>query len=185
MRTSSTLMFSLAALSCLFSIGTCEASPAFNELARDVNDEALHAALHDVDLEGGKQYRHGIFRGDRDALEAVRREKEEEAVRIVKLAKRQSNSTSSTTSHITTTTTATTTLPPVTTKRTTTVTNSNGDLQTITELVTLTPTEGAPTQTSSTGPGLQTGAAAGGFASGLGWVQAGAVGAVVVGGWML
>ncbi|RPB11928.1 hypothetical protein P167DRAFT_545957 [Morchella conica CCBAS932] len=44
-----------------------EHSQDFLDLVKDVDDERLHAALHEYD---GK-YKHGIFPGDRSALEAV------------------------------------------------------------------------------------------------------------------
>lgn len=74
----------------------------FQLLAREADEIALHAALH-----ARKEYKHGIFPHDRHALEAVRREHAEEALKIVKFALlRRDNSTTAT--HDTDSTTKTT-----------------------------------------------------------------------------
>lgn len=74
------------------------------ELAKDVSDDKLHAALHNYN--DGK-FKHGIFLGDRPALEAVHRERAADATSLVFLAKRQSTNTTMTTSNRTTPTTPT------------------------------------------------------------------------------
>ncbi|KAL0637962.1 hypothetical protein Q9L58_003040 [Maublancomyces gigas] len=78
----------------------------FLELAKDVPDDRLHAALHSYN--DGK-FKHGIFPGDRTALEAVHRERAADATALVLLAKRQSTNTTISTTHTTTTTSSTTT----------------------------------------------------------------------------
>lgn len=65
------------------------------ELAKDVSDDKLHAALHNYN--DGK-FKHGIFPGDRPALEAVHRERAADATALVLLAKRQSTNTTINTS---------------------------------------------------------------------------------------
>lgn len=120
---------------------------SFQALARDADDTALHAALH-----AKKEYKHGIFPHDRHALEAVRREHEEEALQIVKFAlmRRQDNSTttattSTTSTSSTTSTTATTDLTTTTTTQTTKTDTSTTDApttDTTTETDTTTTTTG-------------------------------------------
>lgn len=92
----------------------------FLELAKDVPDDRLHAALHSYN--DGK-FKHGIFPGDRPALEAVHRERAADATALVLLAKRQSTNTTINTSR-TTSSTTTTHLPPPTTSTTTTHTTT-------------------------------------------------------------
>ncbi|CUS14097.1 unnamed protein product [Tuber aestivum] len=102
----------------------------FQDLLRDVPEDRLHAALHDY---GGSKFKHGVFPGDRPALDVIHRERAADATRLVKLAKRQSNTT--TTSRDTATTPRTTpttavTTPPSSASPTTrgpTTTNSNSD----------------------------------------------------------
>lgn len=85
----------------------------FQELVRDVPEERLHAALHDYN---GAKFQHGVFPGDRPALEVIHRERAADATRLVKLAKRQSNITTTSTGRntATTATTATTSRPTTT-----------------------------------------------------------------------
>lgn len=112
------------------------------ELAKDVSDDKLHAALHNYN--DGK-FKHGIFPGDRPALEAVHRERAADATALVLLAKRQStNTTQSTSTH----TSPTTQLPPSTHTSSSSTTPTSAT--TTTTRTTTAPTSTIPSSTDST-----------------------------------
>lgn len=111
------------------------------ELAKDVSDDKLHAALHNYN--DGK-FKHGIFPGDRPALEAVHRERAADATALVLLAKRQStNTTQSTSTH----TSSTTQLPPSTQTSSSSTTPTSAT--TTTTRTTTAPTSTVPPSTDS------------------------------------
>ncbi|KAL8749452.1 MAG: hypothetical protein Q9199_007670 [Rusavskia elegans] len=58
----------------------------FNKLLEQVDQQALHAALHDY---SPKKFKHGMFKEDRTAVEAIHREQPSVASTIVAKAKRQ------------------------------------------------------------------------------------------------
>lgn len=102
MRFSTAPLLALALTSVLALAGPVpNEEDSFQNLARRADDEDLHAALH-----AKKEFQHGIFPHDRHALEAVRRDHEDEALKIVKFAlmRRQDNSTTTTTTSTTSTT---------------------------------------------------------------------------------
>lgn len=111
------------------------------ELAKDVSDDKLHAALHNYN--DGK-FKHGIFPGDRPALEAVHRERAADATALVLLAKRQSTNTTQSTS---TRTTPTTQLPPSTHTSASSTTPTSAT--TTTTRTTTAPTSTIPSSTDS------------------------------------
>lgn len=143
------------------------AEPSIQELVAGVDEKALHAALHESSA--GK-FKHGVFQGDANALEAVHRNNPVEAKRIIQLARRQTNGTIPgsntviyTTTHIASIHTKTTIASAYTT------TLANGERSTATRLVVVQATdsadEGAPPSgttnqpsTTSGKPSLQTNA---------------------------
>ena len=66
---------------------------AFQKLLDQVDPPALHAALHDY---SPRKFKHGVFREDRTAVEAVHRDDAPLATTIVSVAKRQEASLNST-----------------------------------------------------------------------------------------
>ncbi|KAL9039176.1 MAG: hypothetical protein Q9180_002690, partial [Flavoplaca navasiana] len=56
----------------------------FNKLLEQVDPDSLHAALHDY---SPKKFKHGMFREDRTAVEAIHREQPSVASTIVAKAK--------------------------------------------------------------------------------------------------
>ena len=191
------LATSLLALASLAVAALTEKSLAdFEALARDLNEGSLHSV--------NEKYRRGVF------PDAVRRENEHEAVRVLKFVKRQLNTTTTTKPTTATTPTpragtgtedAPKTTDAATTKQSTNIsatlftttkesmfTDSNGVLRTETQttvvVVAPTPTpkveDDVPTTTNM---GLATDAAV--PRDGLGWVHVGMVVAAGVGGWVL
>ncbi|KAL9017628.1 MAG: hypothetical protein Q9185_005024 [Variospora sp. 1 TL-2023] len=67
--------------------------PEFSELLNQVDPESLHAALHDY---SPKKFKHGMFKEDRTAAEAIHREQPSLASTIVAIAKRQDTSSNGT-----------------------------------------------------------------------------------------
>jgi len=117
------------------------AEPSIQELVAGVDEKALHAALHETS--DGK-YKHGVFQGDTNALEAVHKSNPIEAKRIIQLARRQSNGTipgSNTviqvTTHIASIHTETTIASAFT------VTGANGERSTYTSLILVQATDSA------------------------------------------
>ena len=80
---------------------------AFQQLLDQVDPPALHAALHDYSPE---KFKHGIFKEDRTAAEAVHHDDASAASSLVSLAKRQ-NSGNSTTVSVVATVTETSNIP--------------------------------------------------------------------------
>ncbi|KAL8852196.1 MAG: hypothetical protein Q9221_002906 [Calogaya cf. arnoldii] len=66
----------------------------FNRLLAEVDQQALHAALHNY---SPKKFKHGMFKEDRTAVEAIHREQPSVASTIVAKAKRQDIPTNGTT----------------------------------------------------------------------------------------
>ncbi|KAI4267817.1 MAG: hypothetical protein LQ337_008170 [Flavoplaca oasis] len=66
----------------------------FNKLLEQVDPDSLHAALHDY---SPKKFKHGMFKEDRTAVEAIHREQPSVASTIVAKAKRQDIPTNGTT----------------------------------------------------------------------------------------
>ena len=105
-RRSISLLSSLLFVLLLFTptiLADSDSEHEFQEFARDVPADRLHAALHDY---SGSKFKHGVFPGDRPALDVIHRERAADATRLVKLAKRQSNTTTTSRNTATTATTA-------------------------------------------------------------------------------
>ncbi|KAI4174906.1 MAG: hypothetical protein LQ343_001933 [Gyalolechia ehrenbergii] len=62
----------------------------FGKLVDQVDPRSLHAALHDY---SPKKFKHGMFKEDRTAVEAIHKEQPSLASTIVAIAKRQNNGT--------------------------------------------------------------------------------------------
>ncbi|MCJ1386296.1 hypothetical protein MMC17_009422 [Xylographa soralifera] len=80
---------------------------AFQQLLEQVDPPALHAALHDF---SPKKFKHGIFKEDQTAVEAIHRDDAPLATSILSLAKRQESGNSSSLTAIVTVTDASTTI---------------------------------------------------------------------------
>ncbi|MCJ1438690.1 hypothetical protein MMC27_008080 [Xylographa pallens] len=80
---------------------------AFQQLLEQVDPPALHAALHDF---SPKKFKHGIFKEDQTAVEAIHRDDAPLATSILSLAKRQESGNSSSLTAIVTVTEASTTI---------------------------------------------------------------------------
>ena len=80
---------------------------AFYQLLEQVDPPALHAALHDF---SPKKFKHGVFKEDQTAVEAIHRDDAPLATSILSLAKRQESGNSSSLTAIVTVTDAGTTI---------------------------------------------------------------------------
>ncbi|MCJ1398566.1 Mucin-12 [Xylographa trunciseda] len=80
---------------------------AFQQLLEQVDPPALHAALHDF---SPKKFKHGVFKEDQTAVEAIHRDDAPLATSILSLAKRQESGNSSSLTAIVTVTVASTTI---------------------------------------------------------------------------
>jgi len=83
---------------------------AFQQLLEQVDPPALHAALHDF---SPKKFKHGVFKEDQTAVEAIHRDDAPLATSILSLAKRQDSGNSSSLTAIVTVTDASTTITEI------------------------------------------------------------------------
>lgn len=82
---------------------------AFQQLLKEVDENALHAALHDY---SPTKFKHGVFREDRTALEAVHQENAAVATKLISLAKRANEPNNTTSAEASATSTQIVTVPP-------------------------------------------------------------------------
>jgi hypothetical protein len=120
----------------------------FLQLLNSVPSDRLHAVLHDY--EPGR-YKHGVFREDRTAMEAVHRDDAAKATKLVRIAKRQviGGATGGSTSGNGTFTTSTVSTTPASISSTTTTDVLSSTLSTIVEVSTSTSYSTIPSSTSS------------------------------------
>jgi len=124
------------------------AEPSIQELVAGVDEKALHAALHESS--DGK-YKHGVFEGDTNALEAVHRSNPVEATRIIQIAKRQSNGTIPGVNTIIKTTHIASVYTSTAIAATFTTTFADGERQTFTSLIVVQATDAADQNTPPSG----------------------------------